>query len=731
MEVLHKYLTTPQFITILSGDAHLYSILIRDKQWGNFSDRLLKMETVTKAERTEYKDTVAHLEEQYFMKLLKQERRVFLSSLYQKIQYDGNTVIEIGIDEKNNKELYIMYSELMDKLGTEKSDRKDSFRFLASQPLRTQKQLLYAFHKSQRDLDQSIIDIFWTDLASKKIDVSSLRNAPQHVTIHILDYLVRNNIISEGFGLAPIFSDPLMNGAQFALSAITSEQLYKDPTLVFDYWLRVCMAREMSKLMGDRAIAKGEGPSLQNFIDHCALNQSKATRYLARHSTAYMRAFRGYNFELKKMNLSKYEQGAWHGTLPLYARAEKSKDGQHSETDKIDYVLDVADPFVRIIGAMPLSGATDHNRRALPIYSIYNLLGILGQLISKARENAYDPKVTYKKVAGILYWNAQFREYPLPSWASSFTSEPSENDDYGINELVTIDKLYEFSKSMTNWALINLKYNISTSMLGNVFTRLFYTLNNLDKGLPSPLLADWFHRTIIIFLHSVLTVEAMDQLDITGLGLLLTNPVKSDKVFIINLNKLVTEKIHENSDQLLFSKWILSCPIWELFLDHSDTNLIANISAYTAPFLKSHTPAPATPAPAQPADATPADATPADLSPITTEINIWSQFNVYNNISKSLVLVKGNEQIIKEESITGEAVVTKIKTNFISNRKAHLADLKKFLAGKAVSKDDVLNMQNQVLADFMKEGLGDKYTIRLKVASAIKDRIVAGRLTWP
>src|SRR6185369_646118 len=68
LEVLHKYLTTPQLISILSGDPSLYSILIRDKQWLNFSDRLLRMEARTTDDRQKYKETVAHLEEQYFLK---------------------------------------------------------------------------------------------------------------------------------------------------------------------------------------------------------------------------------------------------------------------------------------------------------------------------------------------------------------------------------------------------------------------------------------------------------------------------------------------------------------------------------------------------------------------------------------------------------------------------------------------------------------------------------------
>ncbi|MCD8079453.1 MAG: hypothetical protein LUF04_03295 [Bacteroides sp.] len=42
METIRKYLTSPQLITILSGDINLYTLLIRKKQWENFGKPLLK-----------------------------------------------------------------------------------------------------------------------------------------------------------------------------------------------------------------------------------------------------------------------------------------------------------------------------------------------------------------------------------------------------------------------------------------------------------------------------------------------------------------------------------------------------------------------------------------------------------------------------------------------------------------------------------------------------------------
>ena len=673
LEVLHKYLTTPQFVTILSGDAHLYSILIRDHQWANFSDVLLKMEAVSGTERTEYRDTVSHLEEQHLLKLLKQERRVFLSSIYQKMLYDAKSVFKISVDKegKDDKELYDTYVEMMNKLGVEQSERKDTFRFLASQPLRTQKQLLYAHLKMPKKIAQSIIEIFWTDLASKKVDVSSLRNAPQHVTMYLLDYLVRNKIISEGFGLTPIYSDSLMNGAQFALSSIMSDQINKDPSQIFEYWLRVCMAREMGILMGDRTVARGEGPSLQNFIDHCAFNQRKATRYLARHSTAYMRAFRGFNFETRKMDYKRYELGAWHGTLPLYARAETIRGSKEDNFGRIDEVLNNAEPFMRIMGSLPLSGATDHNKRALPIYSIYNLLGIIGQVINYARENRDDLTESSKKVAALLYRNSQFREYPLPTWASTYNMDRFEGDEQSsLGKEYENVELMAFSEDISKWARIDLNNSISASMLGKVFTRLFYSLNNLDKGFSSNQLGEWFHRMIVIFLHSSVVVEAMEQIDIAEHKINLTNPVTKDTVFVDNLKKIINAKFHEDDTKFVFSKWLLSCPIWNVYLKFK----LIDMDIFAEHFI------------------------------LTKTIKYKSNLHdLLENVA------------IKDKDIP----------RYSSNNLLHHKDLEDVFTENKVDIIDIPKWDDAELLDFMVTHLGYKYIITVTNARAVKKKIAA------
>lgn len=584
LEVLHKYLTTPQMITVLSGDPSLYSILIRDQQWSNFSDRLLQMEGRTKEGRQQFKETVAHLEEQYFLKLLKPERRVFLNSLYQKEQLipkekrKGAITVNINNLTKSLRDSYV---ELIEQFGIYGSGLQETFyRFLASTPLRTQKQLLYTYYsdhsENHGDLENSIVDLFWSDLAEMKIDVSNLRNTPHYTVPQIIEYLVNNKILNEGYTLTPIFSDHFTNSAQFALGTLITERIKKDPTQIFEYWLRVCLTRELGTLVEGRTSEKVKGPSVEDYIDYCSITKLRSSRYIARISTAYIRACLG-NLSDQKINNIKVsdDKGTWHGTLPLLGLSVKAKE---KLPNRIDAIFGKEEGFIKAMAYLPLSGFTNHKGESRPIYSFYNLLGVLGEIVLAASSS--DGANTISEVRKTIAKNSQYREYSLPSWASPlYTSD--DKDGGFIDSDEPEDSLVEqmplsFVEEITKWVTDFNKSQIivSPSLLGKIFTRFYYSVNKMDSN-NNKELGNWMHRMIVVFFNSVLLVEAMEQLQLfeekpsgkTGkkdiIRVKLTNPTNKDDIFINNLKSI---NANNDSAKLVFSKWILSCPIWKLYM---------------------------------------------------------------------------------------------------------------------------------------------------------------------
>jgi hypothetical protein len=705
LEVLHKYLTTPQFITILSGDAHLYLILIRDQQWKNFSYRILQTE---KENISRYKETVAHLEEQYFLKMLKPERRVFLNSLYHKEQQQGENKISVKgtiLDDSLNN----CYRRLMRHFGIFSGGQQYTiYRFLASTPLRTQKQLLCAFNDSQLpkcpvDIGNRIVEIFWSDLAEKKVNVSNLRNVPHYAIPQIVEYLVNNKLLIEGYTLSPVFSDHFVNGAQFALGTLITDRIKRDPSMIFEFWLKVCLTRELGALMEENTSAEKKGPSIEDFVDYCAVKKLRTPRYVARFATAYIRGFLGNQAS------AKYATGAWHGTLPLYGLAADKK-----VTERIDYELDKTNKnfFLRVMGKLPLSGATNHRGESLPVYSFYNLLGVLGELVLAARSTSNEEDAV-REVRRTIVKNAQFREYPLPGWARNFSSDEDQADDVSTEEDIVIDTEVEkvsksFATEIVNWATqLDDDFVISPTIMAKSFTRFFYASNNMDKELVKERkLGNWMHRMVIVFLNSVVVVEAMEKINLTNVKLNLKNPTKKDDIFIGNLKK-INDYRGENTERLKLSKWILACPLWKIYMkddfEFSDK--------FTDP----------------------------DNS---FEKFIFKQIDFeYDPEWRGLNYLLGHVQIRTAEPIK------KIRNKKKTVRKANIDDLPSFriddqkcietllkeFTQSNQSPDLVYEMSDEVLTSQLKSLFTATYSSRSiskLTAKAVKDRIADGRLTW-
>ena len=581
LDTLHKYLTTPQLITVISGDPQLYSTLVRRKQWDNFSDKQLDQEK--RLNRTNFFEGIVNqLEQQYLLKLLKPERRLSLNSLYEKHRLKDRYEIIIELDEnyegQTKQSLADFYDRNLKMIGI--STPESWRRFLLSLPIRTQQQLIYEFSNktSQEQVQKSISQIFWSDLAAKNVDIYLLSNAPQLIVINALRYLIDNEILTEGYSFTPVFSNQMSNGSQFALGACLTSAIKTDSSLIFDYWVRIGISRELLGLLPAIEESKIKAPSLRNFISHCAVYEDRPARYVARLAVSYMRATKGFRTFKATGKKDDYREKPWHGTLPLFGLEEKRKGALSPNETRIDEAikgLKSSDRLAAIMASLPLSGATDHKGQTVPIYSLYSLLGVIGELVQTIQNTEADRCTT--TVISVLKRNSQFREYPLPQWMSDLsTPELSGNSAEHEDPVETIEKnenILEnsFVSSLIEWGRKGTRIKASPELLGKSFTRFFYTMNHMDDRLSSEnRLGQWMHRIVVAFLNSIVVVEALEKSELNNISIELTNPVTADKNFINNLKNINLNKAH---DRLSFSKWMLACPVWQFYLSNSIENL--------------------------------------------------------------------------------------------------------------------------------------------------------------
>lgn len=84
LELLRKYFTTPQLITLLSGDYALYAKLVRINQWKLFKDH---QHAIYHYGTKNIKETIESLESQYLTKILPPNRRILLKNAWELLDH--------------------------------------------------------------------------------------------------------------------------------------------------------------------------------------------------------------------------------------------------------------------------------------------------------------------------------------------------------------------------------------------------------------------------------------------------------------------------------------------------------------------------------------------------------------------------------------------------------------------------------------------------------------------
>lgn len=157
MEVLRKYITSGQIITILTGDLELYSKLVRKANWKCFDDDFLKKEMEYAGHRKEeFAEMIDQLENQYLIKLLKPEYRIHLKTIREYLEEDDYSLEVIYTDTKKGKAIVKCYKDLLNRIGISSGNERintEICHFLLGLSLRGQVRILTLlnFNSAQKE----------------------------------------------------------------------------------------------------------------------------------------------------------------------------------------------------------------------------------------------------------------------------------------------------------------------------------------------------------------------------------------------------------------------------------------------------------------------------------------------------------------------------------------------------------------------------------------------------
>ncbi|SOD93284.1 hypothetical protein [Caenispirillum bisanense] len=593
LEILRRYLTSPRMIVVLSGDMDLYAMLVRGRQWEQFSEGLLRHDHQMAGP---VETMVSHLQGQYLQKILPPAYRISLAKfsdvhdtvkivLRDPPEEDGNTV-------EVERFLYEKFQTLSRYRG---NAMVVAIEFILRQPVRTVVNLLSLMARdetaladtvenakpdSKVELQRALIAQFSDIYARLHTDSDDLyRTDSGKFAAFLAEFLTRNDLWSTGHTLLPDLASDDVNliFLVFAGMAGGYQALH-----ALDYMLRICQFREVAVHYGRDLL---DAKKLRGTIDYLALNRPGSLLELGRHMTVILRGADKPTAKALRsgttLTLARRSRDTEatirrlygdYGTLvgpcpdsaPEFIRPfrntvwEKTKDNKtarglgewYNTADSL--LARLPSETATSLAALPFSRILKHSGERPTYASIHNVLGALADIVASP-----------DRIKAILKNSAEIRAYAVMDFQDAEPPEDIEDDDKddtsGLKQDQSAD--YLFYKALKAWRIVMAKTPpLPPYVMARIWTRFFYGLSAQDDDLDAKhyYLGHLLHRQIILFLNSIYVEELLHLSDYDK-NVSLKNPVTRDTEFLRNLPS--------RKDRPPFFNAIARCPLWAAYLD--------------------------------------------------------------------------------------------------------------------------------------------------------------------
>lgn len=536
LETIRKYLTTPQLITILSGDEALYSKLIRKKQWQNFGKELIENEHYN---FEKYNSLVDKLEKQYLLKVLKPERRLTLKKLtelhFKKIHVRTHNIYKTKYEVKELKEF--INENLKEKWFLNNYDQFLFNKILLNEPIRTIIQLLIILNTTRQP--DSISSLYLVTLQKFNFDINFFLQNSQTISLNTLaNALKENSLLERGYRLKPEFQEIETNRLMIVLSFLYSNLIEKDKSLFFDYFIKIGLAHQ---------IAITSHKNIEIFYKYTGLKNGEDSTTISRLFVGFLRAFLD-----KTESHQTNKKEVFRGTVWLKKNSgfDNIYNFHYNTHGSIcGFLLGI--PAVYIIE--PFQTSTH--------FSIHSLLAFIGEILRCSDK---------KEMKELFLLRSQIRYYESPliedqgiidtNLEPEMSSDP--NDSYMNEEFQ--DSFEIFLNYVEIWRDAARKVHcLPVHVYSKMFTRFYYSLSRIDERSTPDNIGDIFHRYIVVFLNAVLFEEFLYRGNFDKISLDRKNPTSHDQIFNNNLKKVLSL---EETKLTSFFNWLVSCPLWACYI---------------------------------------------------------------------------------------------------------------------------------------------------------------------
>lgn len=538
LEVLRKYITSGQIITILTGDLELYSKLVRKANWKCFDDEFLKKEMEYAGhKKEEFAEMINQLENQYLIKLLKPEYRIHLKTIREYLEEDDYSLEIIYTDAKKGKTIGKCYRDLLNRIGISSRNERvntEICHFLLGLSLRGQVRILTllnfnSIQKEKTDITTGLLNVFANDINQKASNTKLLINGTPVYTIEMLKFLIHANALYTGSNFLPETNDDILNKALFAVGTKFNQLVRKNRFLIFDYWIRLSYIEVLSERLGGKL---SDRSMIKDLLEFSQLN---ANINLLK-SVGLAQAFCN-----SKLNRNKQENvETMAGTIFIGNNAPVLL----SESNQV-------------LSMLPMLGTIDTRQHENVFISVYRLLAIIRETLFYSKNNGSDSleemlskEAPYSNFLQPFFLDPVNRKEGLANW-NDVAIDIKEDDLWKT----VITKLKEWAAERS--------VEVSTSLLYHIFIRFYNTMLQIDEDDKYRSAGMKFNAYIVALLNAAL-VEEMAECGIPGINF---NVIGDIETIYIHNRKAVTASKMITTGKTYFYKWFAECPLLEVFLN--------------------------------------------------------------------------------------------------------------------------------------------------------------------
>lgn len=528
LESLRRYLSDTRIISIVSGNIKLYGSLVRSELCKN-----LKM-----SEGFARELMTNELESQYMLKLLNPSNRINLLSLGQLLQNPEN-IVNVGMEKAAGEQLVKIYQSILEGFGITDVPSKDTFKdFLLSMSLRSQ--IHFLKDACMKNRSNPPLDVFTSRLYASGIDIGALSANIQMMNIALLEYLNAKANLPDCYQLMPSLPDKDVNSNFMALTLLECWYLRGNSFLVFDYMLRIGYVRNVIM------------PQENNDLT------IKLCKYAGWNQLMLLKN----NIGLTMAYVVGKELGSMKEHISLFAMEGKAKKAKKTQTNALDNVLkEEADPFVRLMAMFPFIRITHNkNNESRSYYSLVVLLAVVGDVLRCTDKVGMIGRINDLKL---------FRGYQMPKEGNNVRSEEIiDGEDFGVE--TRREEILALAEMMCKWKDAYHDCMLPPYALGRIMTRVYTSLPNVTVSsvgqMMNVMVANLFNACLIE--ETKVRIHAPEQ------GLINNSNLRSDtRYFKDNLGK--TDIV----DKLVFTKWMMSCPMMNCFLDEETYDKVQGLVA--------------------------------------------------------------------------------------------------------------------------------------------------------